>query len=147
MASLFGSASELPSPPPISAIGFPTGNRVEILQRCVASFIGNVQKFGRSVDFVIADSSQDADVRERYRRMLDSLAREHGARISYAGWEEKAHFAQALVNETGCDAEVVKFAAVRDDMAFEVLGVMRGGQAHHNAVRGDDIQDVQVLND
>lgn len=43
--------------PSIASVGFPTGDRGEVLRRGVTSYIENGLRFGRSSDFVVMDDS------------------------------------------------------------------------------------------
>src|SRR5260370_20348394 len=67
---LFGESSEQSVPCHISTIGFPTCNRVKLLQRGMTSYIEHCQHFGRSHDFAVMDDSQTPAMREAYRDML-----------------------------------------------------------------------------
>ena len=56
------------------------------------------------------DDSEDSNVRDDYRQMLRSLGTRNGARISYAGYEEKSRFADLLIEEGGFPRDVIHFA-------------------------------------
>src|SRR5262245_24786354 len=93
-------------PTPISAIGFPTGgDRVDLVDRSVRSFVLNAQTHGRDVEFLVADSSAQPAQREAFRARL----REIDARVLYAGEEEKRSLAKGLV-AAGADPSIVEFA-------------------------------------
>jgi hypothetical protein len=117
----------------ISAICFPTRNRVKSLQRSITSFIQNTQKYGRKVDFIVADDSENPDIRRQYKEMLKSLRTQFGVRIFYAGLEEKERFAHRLISQN-LPPDVVNFAlfdmektgfspgANRNALLFETAG-------------------------
>ena len=106
---------------PIAAIGFPTGgDRVDLVQRALASFSENVRAHGRSVDFLVADSSARPEQREAFRTGLRG-------RVLYAGEEEKRRFADGLVH-AGIDPDVVEFAL------FDPLGIGFACGANRNAL-------------
>jgi hypothetical protein len=81
----------------ISSVCFPTRNRIESLKRGLSSFVENTQRFGRTVNFIVADNSEAPDTRKKYREALGDLKNRYGAKISYAGLEEKKEFARQLV--------------------------------------------------
>jgi hypothetical protein len=41
----------------------------------------------------------------------------------------------------------MKFAAIGNDMAFWIFGVMRGSQASDDAIGGDDVKNIQIFDD
>jgi hypothetical protein len=112
----------------VAALTFPTKNRVAILRRGVSSFIENCRRHGRDVEFVVSDDSDSPQTREECREMLRQLARATGARIAYAGTEEKRRFAEALIAESGCATDLVEFAL------FNPLRCPRSTGANHNAL-------------
>ncbi len=104
-----------PPVPRIAALGIPTRNRTPSLQHCLESYIRNNQCHGRSVEYVVADDSDDSSVRRSNRQLLQELKSRHGLALAYAGPEEKVSFAEALVERTGLSAEDVRFGFVNDD--------------------------------
>ena len=112
----------------IGTIGVLTRNRPESLNRCVTSYIESCRRHGRDVDFVVADDSDEESVREKTRRMLKSLQDKHGARIFYAGWEEKKRYAEQLIAASNVPADVVNFAL------FDVEGCGHSVGANRNAL-------------
>src|SRR5688572_1837371 len=89
-----------PEPPPISAIGFPTGgNRSGLLERAVGSFVENARRYERDVDIIVADSSsRDADA-ERMRGVVRALAAQGRGRFQFVGEPEKRTFCGLLARE------------------------------------------------
>jgi hypothetical protein len=98
----------------IASVGFPTGDRGEVLRRGVASYIENGLRFGRSSDFVVMDDSAQPQTREAHRRMLRELKRRYGVNILYAGLEEKLAFAGRLAEAGNLPEEAVRFACLGD---------------------------------
>jgi hypothetical protein len=94
----------------VQTIGCVTRSRVNGLKRCLASYMENTQRFGRSNDFAVMDDSPDSETRRLYRQTLKSLARQYSVNISYAGLEEKIFFAKRLIDTKRLPPEVVKFA-------------------------------------
>ena len=97
-------------PSQIATIGLVTYNRPEGLQRALTSYIENSKQYGRQTDFAVADNSTDPEIRQGYRRMLQTLKTRYGVHISYGGWEEKVRFANLLTTQGGIPPEVVQFA-------------------------------------
>jgi hypothetical protein len=93
----------------IESIGFPTGGqRVPLLERALRSFAENAQRHGRAPDFVVADSSTQAEHRGLYRDMLSELSGSLGVRILYSGEEERLEYCEALIRK-GCRRDAVEF--------------------------------------
>lgn len=116
------------TPPPIGAIGFPTGgDRVALLARAVESFARNGQARGREVDLIVSDSSVRVEQRSAFRERLAELRRSCGARTLYFGEEEKRRFADGLVRR-GCAREAVEFAL------FDPCGIGFACGANRNAL-------------
>lgn len=114
------------APPAISAIGFPTGgDRAEMLGRAVESFEKNLRAHGRTADLLVADSSAQAAHREAFQARLRAV---RGARVLYAGEQEKRRFAAALASGTGCAPDVIEFAL------FDPLGTGFACGANRNAL-------------
>jgi hypothetical protein len=94
----------------ISAIGFPTCNRVTLLQRCLKSYIEHCSQFNRKLEYVVMDDSPDTEVREAYKQMLRELKKQYAVCLSYAGLEEKQAYARKLAREGGIPEETAFFA-------------------------------------
>jgi hypothetical protein len=98
-------------PPPIGAIGFPTGgDRSKLLARAVRSFAENAHRYGHEVDMVIADSSARAVDAEQMRAAVATLAASESGRFLFIGEPEKRTFCELLARETGCDISLLEFA-------------------------------------
>jgi hypothetical protein len=121
--NLFQQASRPVSPSLITSIVFPTGNRVDGLQRCMAGYLEHCQHFGRTPDFVVADDSPSSSTREAYRQMLHTMKVHYGFNIAYAGLEEKITFARHLSKVGNIPEEIVLAACVSDKQ----YGVSTGG--------------------
>jgi hypothetical protein len=76
----------------------------------------------------VFDDTPGADPRERTRQFLSELARRTGARILYAGLEEKRRFASALASEDAAPPDVI------EDALFGWAGLGPGVGANRNAV-------------
>ena len=117
------------APAKIGAIGFSTaGNRVDLLLRALGSFAENVRTHGRTVDFLVADSSMDAGHRGRLRGLAGERAAELGIALRYLGEQEKRHFATELIHRSQCRPEAVEFAL------FDPFGAGSAAGANRNAL-------------
>ena len=117
-----------PPPPPISAIGFPTGGaRVDLVGRALESFARNARAFDRRVDFLISDGSAAPEHRAAFREAGRKWAREWEVPVRYAGEEEKRMLAAELVRR-GLPASAVEFAL------FDPLGSGFSCGANRNAL-------------
>ena len=94
----------------ISTVGMATCDRLKVLERGLISYIESSKKYDRSNDFTIVDNSADSPTRDGYRQMLHSLKVRYGAKIFYAGLEEKTCFADRLTKGGDLPPEVVNFA-------------------------------------
>ena len=99
------------SPARISVIGVTTRDRVDTLRRALASYIDNCRAFGRSVEFVVIDDSEDPAVEERNQAMLEALQRET--------------FARALIDDSGLPAEIVRFGLLGESPCARTVGASR----------------------
>lgn len=98
------------APATMTTIGFPTGgDRVDLVERGLRSFAANAARHGRTVEFVITDSSSKREHREAFRSRLAEVGKEIGVSVRYSGEEERRRFAEELVRR-GAEAESVEFA-------------------------------------
>ena len=86
-----------------------THERPAALARALDSYLDNCARHGRAVEVVVMDDSRSPGARASGRDLLSSRVRERGAVVSYAGVDEKAAFAEALVAR-GLPPSVVRFA-------------------------------------
>jgi hypothetical protein len=111
------------APPPLAAVGFPTGGaRTALVERALRSFAGNFRDHGRTADLLLSDGSPQPEHRAAFR----ALAAATGAH--YAGEEEKRRYAAELVRRSGCDPAAVEFAL------FDPLGTGFSCGANRNAI-------------
>ncbi len=121
-------------PEPIRAIGFPTGgDRVPMLARAMRSFAENVRTHGRTVDWLVADSSPKAEQQALFRAQAEALAREFGQAVRYLGFEEKRHAIANLVRRSGCRPEAAEFALFDPLEAGFTCGANRNALLLHEA--------------
>jgi hypothetical protein len=120
-------------PDKISTIAIVTCNRLPGLVRALESYIANVKKYERQVDFGIFDDSRDAQGRERTRTELRSLQAKHAVTIRYAGREEKEAFAAALQKESGVDRKIIDFALFDPFQCGNSVGANRNAVLLHSA--------------
>jgi hypothetical protein len=98
------------SPARITSIGFPTRNRVKLLQRGMESFILNAKSYGRDLDFIVADNSSNPKAVTSCKEMLEAIQRQHNVRCYFAGEQEKKRFAKALASLSEVHPETIDFA-------------------------------------
>src|SRR6266496_3506699 len=87
-------------PATIGAIGVPTCNRPGGLRRVVASAAENARRYGRQIEVVVADDSDEAHQSENLA-VLDALGDQFGIDAWHAGPREKAEFAHLLAEHAG----------------------------------------------
>jgi hypothetical protein len=114
----------------IASVGVPTRDRTDALERCLTGFLDNGRRHGRTHDYVVVDDSPSPEVRGRNRALLQSLRRRYGAELSYAGPEEKARFAAALVR-AGLPADAVAFALLNPEDCPVTTGGSRNALLLH----------------
>ena len=113
------------SPARISVIGMTTRDRVDTLQRALVSYIENSQAFGRSVEFVVIDDSEDPTVEGRNQAMLEALGHEHAVSVRYATRLQRETFAAALIDASGIPAETVRFGLLGEGPCARTVGASR----------------------
>jgi hypothetical protein len=92
------------SPDKISTVGIVTCNRIQNLTRCVSSFVESGRRHGRDADFAVFDDSPTRDAVEP----LKEIKKKTGARILYAGHQQKHDFVSTLVAK-GFPKDVLDF--------------------------------------
>jgi hypothetical protein len=97
---------------PIKTIVVPTCDRAPLLHRMITGYAENCARYGRHVDFVVADDSPDPAARARCQAVLGRLERRLGIGISYAGPERKSAFASRLASTGGIPEDVVRFGCL-----------------------------------
>jgi hypothetical protein len=90
----------------IATLGIVTHNRPAALERCLHSFLQNTHEYGREVEFVIADDSDDAQALQNLEVINGRIS--SGARIRYVGSAEKQAFAKYLAS-AGISPTVASF--------------------------------------
>jgi hypothetical protein len=97
---------------PISTVGFPTRDRVDVLRRAIAGYAENCARHGRQPTFAVLDDSPAAATRARYRAMLTEVGERHRIEISYAGVPEKERFVAELAEAGTLPIEVAGYACL-----------------------------------
>jgi amino acid adenylation domain-containing protein len=118
------------APPPatqITAVGFPTSDRIPALQRALISYIEQRQHYERTHDFVVVDDARNAATRSAGRAMLSALQQRYDVPIRYAGLEEKTSFAQRLIEAGDLPPDIVNFALFGEQLGVGTLGANRNG--------------------
>ena len=97
-----------PAPPPISTVAVITRDRIDTLRRCLESYIAAARRAGRTLDYLVIDTSEKAQMRDATRSMLHTIRRESSVTVGYAGLEEQHRFADAL-QKAGLPAPAIDF--------------------------------------
>ncbi len=113
------------SPPAITAVGATTRNRPQLLQRGLASFLANARNRGRQHEVVIVDDGVTAEEQAATRQALETVAREGGAEIRYAGRQQRQTYADEVAKAAGLPAEIVRFALLGDPASAITTGAAR----------------------
>jgi hypothetical protein len=117
----------------IRTLGIPTRDRTESLRRCVATHLESARRHGRALDCAVIDDSGDPAVREHNRAALRALRDSHDADIYYAGPEERARFAAALVRGAELPPQAVHFALLNPEGCPVSTGASRNALLLHTA--------------
>jgi hypothetical protein len=117
----------------IKTIALLTCDRLPGLLRALESYIGNVKKYGRSVEFAVFDDARDPAKRETCRAELRRLKQKHAVVIRYAGLEEKKTFAEALEKDSGVDRSLIDFALFDPLQTGYTPGANRNATLLHTA--------------
>ncbi len=116
-----GSEESLTGRGKIAAVGVVTRDRLPSLVGCLQSYLENFERHGRSPEFVVVDDSAG----DRGKAAVRSVADRFGARVGYAGRQEKARFAGALAAESAVPREVIDFALFGDERCSVSTGANR----------------------
>jgi len=121
--------ARLDAPPAtrITAVAFPTSDRIPALQRALISYIEQRRHYARTHDFVVMDDARHAATRSAGRAMLSALQQRYDVPIRYAGLEEKTSFAQRLINAGDLPPDIVNFALFGEQLGVGTLGANRNG--------------------
>jgi hypothetical protein len=117
------------SPPPVTSLVIPTRERLPELQRCLSGFIENNEKHGHGVGYLVIDDSRSKGQGVKIRSML-ALFASAGARLFYAGMEEKLAFRDELLrvaSPDGLPERVMDFCLLADGGLAPTYGVNRNG--------------------
>jgi hypothetical protein len=109
----------------IDTIGIVTRDRLSSLVACLESYFANCQRHARSPAFVVADDSSGEESANLTRGALRELARRYGARVRYAGRQEKLRLAGALAAESSVSSEIIQFALFGDERCALSTGANR----------------------
>jgi hypothetical protein len=119
-AGMGASVSSAGKPDRIKTLAFATRERPVELRRALESYIANTKSYGREVDFSICDDAKN----RKLLPVLKDVGSSTGARILYAGREEKEAFAK-LLEEKGIAEEIVRFCLFGPDMPAATYGANR----------------------
>jgi hypothetical protein len=108
-------------PPPIAKVCLVTRNRPHVLRRAVLSQLRNTRRYDHALEIVVFDDSDSLSVRNETKAWLRSL---NEPSISYAGFEERASFADALAAD-GLPERLVRFALLGEEGAACRTGANR----------------------
>jgi hypothetical protein len=97
-------------PPPITSVAIPTRNRPDSLKVGVESYAQCSRDYGRKIEFLIADQSDDDVVRQTNLSLLAQVKARYGCPIYYGGAKEKEDLARRLADYTGHPFDLINFA-------------------------------------
>ncbi len=108
----------------IEMIGIPTRNRPTELARCIESYMGNVMKYGRTPEFVVADDS-DREFLEKNRLALDILRKKYPGTISHHDISKRKEFAHEYSKNKNVEYSIAEFTVCGDDTDQNHVGALR----------------------
>lgn len=108
----------------ISSIGIPTRHRMGSVLAALRSWREHASRHGRSVRFVVADSSGPAE-QARLATALRALRNDIGARVEYLDEAWRATVMRTLADETGCNPDVLRFALCGSEACSTNYGANR----------------------
>jgi hypothetical protein len=136
-ANLLELCRQQPCPPSsplrIAALGVPTRNRPDSLRRCLTSYAENGRQHGRANDFIVVDDSESTDLRRTNRQVLQELRDRAPGALFYAGPEERARYADALIRQAGLPVDAVRFALLNPAGCPVTTGASRNTLLLHTA--------------
>jgi hypothetical protein len=111
----------------------PTKNRPSCLKRVLHSYLGNCRQFGRSVQVVIADDTDDAGMERQNAATVEETRVEFGMPVWRIRAEDRRKYVVALAAETGVDPATVAFALIKEETTPVSVGCMRNATLLHAA--------------
>ena len=124
---------DAPSPPPVAGIGIPTRDRVDNVRACLASYIENGLRYGRSIEHFVSEGEVSHETREATRASLAELGAKYGVLIAHAGVPEKKAYAALLSARSGVPRELCEHALLRSDQSPNDNGSNRNAIVLHFA--------------
>ena len=109
----------------ITTLGVPTRNRPEALYRSVLSYAKCATRYDRKIRFLIADQSNDSEIRAANLANLQKIKAEFNADIRYAGVAEQEDFALKLAQASDVPFSSVAFAMLNPDHFPLAIGANR----------------------
>jgi hypothetical protein len=97
----------------IEIIGIPTANRKDELRRALESFTKNVQSYGRTPEFVIADDSRD-EALVMNKAVLEEFRHIYKGKITHLDSEARLELADKTAQQSGVKQSIVRFALCGD---------------------------------
>jgi hypothetical protein len=116
------------TPAKLTTLAIPTRNRPEALARCLRSHIDHGDRFGRSFDIALVDSSDTENARRASREVALATARDRRRRVLYIDAAGKGRFADRLAQQAGVAPDIVRFALT------DLLGLGQDAGANRNAL-------------
>lgn len=95
---------------PISCISVPTGDRPEMLARCLSSLLETFEQMASTPALVVADSSKSQTSADRCRKHLLSIAQNSQTAITYIGLEERRTFIERVEKSGAASPNSIRFA-------------------------------------
>jgi len=121
----------------ITTIAVPTENRPAQVARCLPGYAENARRYGRDVEFTVADGSQRPEMIDLAKAMLGAISREYSTPVFYAGYREKLAYCEALATSyPDLPVDVIRFALFGDDRCSRRTG------GNRNAILLDRVGDM-----
>lgn len=108
----------------ISSIGIPTRHRMDSVLAALRSWGEHASRHGRSVRFVVADSSRPEE-QARLAIALEALRNDIGGEVEYLDEAWRAALIRTLADETGCNPDVLRFALCGSEACSTNYGANR----------------------
>ena len=102
-------ASDIPAN--ITYIGIPTHSRPARMRAAVASYLANLEAFGRDATVIVCDDAREPAMQQENREALLGLSGD----IRYIGRVERQDLADRLARIAGIPTEIARFGLLGED--------------------------------
>lgn len=116
-------ACECPPPTPLDTIAIPTHDRQRAVIRCLRSLVGNANRHGRRLRFLIVDGKTRKRTEDSNDDLLRRTATPHT--LDLVGRDALENYATRLARRSGVDERVVRWAICPDVAVESTVGASR----------------------